>query len=811
MEARVTLRGKVLDCVVALFGCKDTRSELGVLVCKKGRVLGKLKPVLALPLVRELTLTQQEGGFDLRWKGEVCCLVQVRSPVLSDLITSRLAQMTRYQQEPFCPGCCTHKWIWHYAELFPPALQGIEQQTADSHSRELMPEHYDSEIMETYIRQQLRVREHEFTRVHSLSVFAGTWNCGGTAPKSRLTSWLKHGASPDLVILGLQETCKLQATTTVLGDPERSQLWRTFLQEELSAVYPQEQYVCIETFDLVGMLLLVLARAALYPHIPRDKLDVCIVKCGLKGRTGNKGGIGARFQVFDTTVCVINAHLAAFADNILERNAQFHRIVRKLRFRQAAKPLNLYEHDVVLWLGDLNYRLSNLGFDEILGLIQAHRLDVLLKHDQLRQEIRKKCAFSDFQEAEIWFPPSYKFRVDSNLYDQDKCREPAWCDRILWRGDLQPLNYNCCFDIQQSDHKPVFAVFALPAKTCDTDALRRAKVEVLRLIDNKHMQWQPQAQVSTTTVVFTAVGYKQPRTAKLQVTNVGQGLLKFRFRETLEDKVGRSWLGLSQSAGAVAPGQTSTITLTAYITEKEARKAYFEPESLFCVLVLSVLGGSDHFIDVKCEYLGSAFGSTCYDLVKITGAVISHQGILQETDPELPVPKEIWRLLQFIVDRGVNTPGLFSETGTPEGWMAVRRALDSHTELDADVHSACSVLLELLHSLSVPVLPLAILDCFCNLYVTEGKLNTDLAAGFIQSLPPVAARCFIAVAAFLRQLLEHKGQNRLTAVRLAGLFTDALTQSARIAKPVAELNDEQWRAFQVRRLHRYCFIALYLN
>jgi len=49
--------------------------------------------------------------------------------------------------------------------------------------------------------------------------------------------------------------------------------------------------------------------------------------------------------------------------------------------------------------------------DEILGLVQAY--DVLLRHDQLRQEIRKKCAFSDFQEAEMSFPPSYKFRVDS--------------------------------------------------------------------------------------------------------------------------------------------------------------------------------------------------------------------------------------------------------------------------------------------------------------------------------------------------------------------------------------------------------------
>jgi phosphatidylinositol-bisphosphatase len=806
----VALQGKTLDCVVALFGCKETRSEQGLLVCKKGRVLGKLKPVLALPLVKELTLIQQEGGFELRWKDEVCCSLQVHTPVLTDLVTSRLAQMSRYQKEPFGPGCCTHKWIWYYAELFPAVLQGSSLPHVEASASDLMPEHYDSEIMDTFIRQQLRAREHEFTRFHNLSVFAGTWNCGGTPPRAHLTSWLSHGCNPDLVFLGLQETCKLQATTTVLGDPERSQQWRAFLEEEVSLAFPGEQYVCIETFDLVGMLLLVLAKSALYPHIPRDKIDVCIAKCGLKGRTGNKGGIGARFQVFDTTVCVVNAHLAAFSDNILERNAQFQRIARKLRFRNAEKPLKLYEHDLIVWLGDLNYRLSQLSFDEILGLIQARRFDLLLRHDQLRQEIRKKCAFSDFQEAEISFPPSYKFRVDNSSYDQEKRREPAWCDRILWRGDLQPLNYSCVLDIQQSDHRPVFALFALQAKACDTEALRRAKVEVLRQIDTVHMQWQPQAQVSVTGVVIAGVGYKQPRTAELQIANAGQGLLEFKFREGLDGKIAHSWLGISPFKGAVAQGKTVTITLTAYITEKEARKAYYEPDYLSCVLVLSVLGGSDHFIDVRCEYLGSAFGSSCYDLVKVLGPVTDQQGKPQETSSELAVPKELWRLLEFIVEKGASVPGLFSETGTPEGWMAVRRALDAHTELEADVYSACNVLLELLHSLSVPVLPLAILDCFCNLYVTEGGRNQELASSFILSLPPVAARCFVAVAAFLRELLAHKESNRLTTARLVGLFTDALTQSARITKSSAELTDEQWRALHLRRLHRYCFISLYL-
>jgi len=57
-----------------------------------------------------------------------------------------------------------------------------------------------------------------------------------------------------------------------------------------------------------------------------------------------------------------------------------------------------------------------------------------------------------------------------------------------------------------AEYRPVFALFVLQA-----EALRRAKVEVLRQIDSVHMQWQ-QAHISSICVVLAAVGYKQPRT-----------------------------------------------------------------------------------------------------------------------------------------------------------------------------------------------------------------------------------------------------------------------------------------------------------
>lgn len=59
---------------------------------------------------------------------------------------------------------------------------------------------------------------------------------------------------------------------------------------------------------------------------------VDIVKTGLGGATGNKGGVGIRFLVHSTSLCFLCAHLAAGQSQINDRNNDYAEITKKMAF-----------------------------------------------------------------------------------------------------------------------------------------------------------------------------------------------------------------------------------------------------------------------------------------------------------------------------------------------------------------------------------------------------------------------------------------------------------------------------------------------
>ena len=134
------------------------------------------------------------------------------------------------------------------------------------------------------------------------------------------------------------------------------------------------------------------------------------------GYTGNKGAICIRFNYLDTSICIINCHLAAHKSKIKNRNEQIKSILKQSIFSVNAQEIKIYEHDYIFWTGDLNYRLQDIETSLLEELLYAENYSLLLRYDQLLIEKKKGKVLLDFEESIIDFPPTFKYKIDSNEY-----------------------------------------------------------------------------------------------------------------------------------------------------------------------------------------------------------------------------------------------------------------------------------------------------------------------------------------------------------------------------------------------------------
>ncbi|KAL0721475.1 hypothetical protein Bca4012_036074 [Brassica carinata] len=234
----------------------------------------------------------------------------------------------------------------------------------------------------------------------------------------------------------------------------------------------QMSYRLIASKQMVGLFLSVWARKELIPHISHLRLDS--VGRGIMGRLGNKGCIAISMSLHQTSFCFVCSHLASGEKegDEMRRNADVAEILKHTQFPKLTKnpncraPERIVDHDRVLWLGDLNYRVA-LTYEETRVLLEDNDWDTLLEKDQLNMERGAGRVFSGFQEGQIFFAPTYKYTQNSDAYagettkSKKKRRTPAWCDRILWRGEgIEQLSY-IRGESRFSDHRPVCAIFAV--------------------------------------------------------------------------------------------------------------------------------------------------------------------------------------------------------------------------------------------------------------------------------------------------------------------------------------------------------------
>ncbi|CAL8364031.1 unnamed protein product [Lota lota] len=366
----------------------------------------------------------------------------------------------------------------------------------------------------------------KYTRPKQIRVCVGTWNVNGgkqfrsiafrnqtlndwllDAPKKAGLPEFQDGKSNpvDIFAIGFEEMVELNAGNIVSASTTNQKLWAAELQKNISR---DNKYVLLASEQLVGVCLFVFIRPQHAPFIRDVAVDT--VKTGMGGATGNKGGVAIRLLFHTTSICFLCSHFAAGQSQVKERNDDYNEITRRLSFPMGRL---LYSHDYVFWCGDFNYRI-NLPNEEVKELIKQQNWEALTAGDQLLDQKNAGMVFRGFIEGDLDFAPTYKYDLFSEDYDtSEKCRTPAWTDRVLWNrrkwnfdktaeemnvvgaasaaagseddpeSNWNPgeLKYYGRAELKTSDHRPVMAVMDVEILEVDPEARHQVYKEVIAL------------------------------------------------------------------------------------------------------------------------------------------------------------------------------------------------------------------------------------------------------------------------------------------------------------------------------------------
>ncbi|XP_059299050.1 type I inositol polyphosphate 5-phosphatase 4 [Lycium ferocissimum] len=265
----------------------------------------------------------------------------------------------------------------------------------------------------------------------------------------------------------------------------------------------QSRYCLVASKQMVGIFLTIWIRSDLRDDV--RNLKVSCVGRGLMGYLGNKGSISVSMSLHQTSFCFICSHLTSGQKegDELRRNSDVLEILKKTRFPRVHgigddnSPQTILEHDRIIWLGDLNYRIA-LSYRTAKALVEMRNWRVLLANDQLRIEQRMGRVFNGWSEGRIYFPPTYKYSSNSDRYagedthPKEKRRTPAWCDRILWYGQgLYQISY-VRGESRFSDHRPVYSIFLAEVESINRHRIKKnlscasSRVEVEELLPHSY-------------------------------------------------------------------------------------------------------------------------------------------------------------------------------------------------------------------------------------------------------------------------------------------------------------------------------------
>jgi inositol polyphosphate 5-phosphatase INPP5B/F len=602
-------------------------------------------------------------------------------------------------------------------------------------------------IRQRWLLNHMRANSADFIDSESAKIFCGSYNVNAKKLDGSLSEWLSASIeekAPDIYAIGFQEIVDLNAMNVALDGSKtisNSKFWMNKVQEFLNTI-KGENYVLIGSKHLVGVFLCIYVKGSLSANNVIRDVRTSSTAVGVLGM-GNKGGVSIRFNLYDTSLCFVCSHLAAHRENVEGRNADYHSIIEQTIFtpdnnknninnnnksggwvekpkmgylRTLTDNLKILDNDCIFWVGDLNYRIDSQittqqVFDSInnySNIIKSNNnkkdkkalkyLIDLAIYDQLNIERSKPNGpFHGFTEGPLLFKPTYKYQPGlPDTYDvrnPKKIRAPAWCDRVLWRHNIdnklvELLLYDYA-NLLPSDHKPIYCVvnilceklliekqdmmynrlssklerYRYGGKITSTttnsnntaaseDADADADVEGIAVVKTGYSYF-PELTITSNLLVFSKCTYLSKITKSIEIKNTSAVLSIWRFvskssssssdtNDTFphsDMNICRRWLSISPSSGLLLPGEIATITFNVTIDAVTAQRMNCGSGSLNDEVILRVENGREHYIAVTATYLRSCFGMSLEELVTVHGPIRNE---LNEVDSRyLPYYRQI--------------------------------------------------------------------------------------------------------------------------------------------------------------------------
>jgi len=353
---------------------------------------------------------------------------------------------------------------------------------------------------------------------------------------------------------------------------------------------------------------------------------------------------------------------------------------------------------------------------------------------------------------------------------------PAWCDRILWRkgdtkrakaSEVKLLRYDATQELIMSDHKPVWATMVLTAREVDEERMMKMRKKITDDMDRKANLKIPRVEVPTE-ISFNSVHYGEKYPMEFPVKNVGKSPVQFQFVKQANNKICKDWLNIHPIRAMVEPGKTCPVRLTVHVKHSNVQEITKCKNKLEDIIIFHVDRGADTFVTIMGNYLPSCFGSSIERLIKCRQPIRFADTL--EPEKVLALPKEIWRMVDYIYKHGMQTPQIFQHCGRPEELSEIRECLDTGKEFrDFDPISMAESLVCFLKALDEPVFPKALaasLDSTHDL--------TEYCRQALMNIPLSHYNTFIYIISFLREVLKHSMSNGQNPDILAYVFSLAL-------------------------------------